>query len=100
MLEKEQLVSKLKKSLYGLKQATRQWYLKFDRFMVNNDFTTLEANHCCYSKWFKNFYIMILLYVNGMLVAGSSMKEIMNLKDNLAKEFTMKNLGPARKILK
>jgi len=28
----------------------RQWYLKFDRFMVSNDFTRLEVDHCCYSK--------------------------------------------------
>ena len=50
MLEKEQLVCKLKKSLYGLKQASRQWYLKFDKSMMSNGFTRLEADHCCYSK--------------------------------------------------
>ena len=50
MLEKEQLVCKLKKSLYGLKQAPRQWSLKFDRFIVRSDITRLEAYHCCYSK--------------------------------------------------
>ena len=42
---------------------------------------------------------MLLLYVNDMLVAGSSMKEIVNLKAQLARKFSMKNLGPTKKIL-
>jgi len=50
MPEKEQLVCKIKKSLYDLKQALRQWYLKFDRFMVSSGFKRLQANHYCYSK--------------------------------------------------
>jgi len=35
-----------------------------------------------------------------MLVAGSSMKEIVNLKASLAKKFSMKDLDPVRKFLK
>jgi len=93
------LVCKLKKSLYGLKQVPRQLYLKFDIFMINIEFTRLQADYCCYSKWFENSYIILLLYVDDMLVAGSSMKEIVNLKAKLAKEFSMKNLGPTKKIL-
>ena len=67
--------------------------------MVSSDFTRLEANHYCYSKWFKNSYIMLLLYVDDMLVTGSSMKEIVNVKANLAKEFSMKDLGLREKFL-
>jgi len=52
--------------------------------MVSNGFTRLEADHCCYSKWFEDSYIMLLLYVNDMFIAGSSMKEIVNLKARLA----------------
>ena len=43
---------------------------------------------------------MLLLYVDDMLVAESSMKEIMNLKASLAEEFSMKDLSSARNFLK
>jgi len=67
--------------------------------MVSTEFTRLQADHCCYSKWFENFYIILLLYADDMLVAKSSMKEIVNLKTKLTKEFSMKNLGLVKKIL-
>ena len=43
---------------------------------------------------------MLLLYVDYILVARSSMKETVNLKASLVEEFSMKDLGPARKILR
>jgi len=67
--------------------------------MVSNGFIRLEANHCCYFKWIENSYIMLLLYVDDMLVAGSNMNEIVNLNARLAEEFLMKYLGPVKKIL-
>jgi len=71
---KEKLVCRLKKSLYGLKQAPRQWYLKFDRFMSEQGYTRCHSDHCVYLKR-KNdgSYIILLLYVDCMLVAGSNM---------------------------
>ena len=47
---KEKLVCKLKKSLYGLKQTPRQWYLKFDRFMSEQGYTKCHSDHCVYLK--------------------------------------------------
>jgi hypothetical protein len=35
---KENFVCKLKKYLYGLKQSLRQWYKRFDSFMISNGF--------------------------------------------------------------
>ena len=42
-------------------------------------------------------YIILLLYVDGMLVARSSMQDINVLKRKIAKSFVMKNLGAAKK---
>ena len=81
----ENLVCKLRKSLYGLKQAPRQWYKKFDSFMHKIGFKRYEADHCCYVKFFDNSYIILLLYVDDMLIARSSIEEINNLKKQLFK---------------
>ena len=48
-------------------------------------FKRCEANHCCYVKFFDNSYIILLLYVDDMLIAGSNIEEINNLKKQLSK---------------
>jgi hypothetical protein len=97
--EKKNMVCRLKKSLYGLKQAPRQWYMKFESFMHKEGFKKCNADHCCFFKRYNSSYIILLLYVDDMLVAGPDMTEIRNLKKQLSKEFDMKDLGPAKKIL-
>jgi hypothetical protein len=97
---KETLVCKLNNSLYGLKQAPRQWYPKFDSFMSEQNFSRCESDHCVYSKFFDNGkFVLLLLYVDDMLVAGSSMVFVNMLKQRLSKTFSMKDLGVAKQIL-
>ncbi|KAL2248697.1 UNVERIFIED_CONTAM: Retrovirus-related Pol polyprotein from transposon TNT 1-94 [Sesamum indicum] len=95
----DQQVCRLKKSLYGLKQAPRQWYRKFDNFMLEIGFSRCNADHCCCVKRFDEFFIILLLYVDDMLIAGSNVKKINRLKDQLSRKFDMKDLGEARQIL-
>ena len=95
----ENLVCKLRKSLYGLKQDPRQWYKKFDSFMHRIGFKRCDVDHCWYVKFFDNFYIILLLYVDDMLIVGSSIEEINDLKKQLSKQFAIKGLGAAKQIL-
>ena len=95
----ENLVCKLRKNLYDLKQVPRQWYKKFDSFMHRIGFKRCEANHCCYIKSFENSYIILLLYVDDMLIARSGIEKINNLKKQLSKQFAMKDLGTTKQIL-
>ncbi|GJT27717.1 retrotransposon protein, putative, ty1-copia subclass [Tanacetum coccineum] len=90
----------LKKSLYGLKQSPRQWYKRFDVYMISNGFSRSNYDSCVYFKEFApGMYIYLLLYVDDMLIACKSKSEIEYTKGLLRKEFDMKELGPARKIL-
>jgi len=97
---KEKQVCRLKKSLYGLKQAPRQWYLKFDSFMAEQGYSRCNSDHCVYFKRLDNdSYIILCLYVDDMLVVGSNIDHIRELKHQLAQSFDMKDLGAAKQIL-
>ncbi|GJX75492.1 transposable element [Tanacetum coccineum] len=97
---KEDYVCKIRKSLYGLKQSPRQWYKRFDSFMVQHGFSRSAYDCCVYHKRAPSgSLIYLLLYVDDMLVAAKDMEEIKKLKILLNTEFDMKDLGAARKIL-
>lgn len=96
---KENLVCKLKKSLYGLKQSPRQWYKRFDTFMQSQSFKRSDYDSCVYLKNVNGTSIYLLLYVDDMLIAAKDKAEIEKLKEQLNSEFEMKDLGAAKKIL-
>eukprot|EP00253_Pinus_taeda_P021514 PITA_21514 len=96
----EKFVCKLKKSLYGLKQSPRQWYKKFDSFMLRQKYVRSEYDHCVYFKQLNNgIFIILVLYVDDILLASKSIEEINRLKAQMARTFDMKHLGAARQIL-
>ena len=96
---KEDHVCQLKKSLYGLKQSSRQWYKRFDAFMTTHGFFRSVFDSCVYHKKMSgNSMIYLLLYVDNMFIAAKNITEIYILKKLLSKEFDMKDSGVAKKI--
>ena len=67
--------------------------------MIKSGFCKAEKDPCCYFKKYTDSYVFLLLYVDDMLIAVSSMREINNLKTRLSATFEMKDLGPAKQIL-
>ena len=72
---KKELVCRLKKSLYGLKQSPRMWYQKFDTYIWGLGFTRSKEDHCVYFKLIGDRVIYLVLYVDDMLLIGND-KEI------------------------
>ena len=97
---KENTVCKLKKSLYGLKQVPRQWYKKFDSFMMSQEYKRTFVDPCVYVwRFHDDKFIILLLYVDDMLFVGQDADMIQKLKMELSKTFDMKDLGSAKRIL-
>jgi hypothetical protein len=90
---------KLKKSLYGLKQVSRQWYIKFDEVIRSFDFTENKVNNCIYVKFKRNDFIILVLYADDILLASSDKNILYEIKSFLSSNFDMKDLGNASYVL-
>ena len=95
----ERLVCKLRKSIYGLKQAGRAWFEKINAALVRMDFTPLDSDHCVYVRHHGDDVLYIVLYVDDLLLIGSSLAEVKQLKADLSARFEMKDLGEAEYVL-
>jgi hypothetical protein len=96
---KEGLVCKLQKSLYGLKQAGRQWNSKIDSTLLSLSFTRLEADHCIYVYQDGQVVIFIILYVDDLILISNALSRLVALKRSLSQLYQMKDLGEAEYIL-
>jgi len=72
---KKELVRKMKKSMYVLKQSPRMWYKKIDTYMLGLGFTRSKEDHCVYFKLIGDHLIYLVFYVDDMLLIGNN-KEI------------------------
>ena len=91
----EHMVCKLQKSIYGLKQASRQWYLKFDEVVTANGFKENIVDQCIYIKVSGSKYIFLVLYVDDILLATNDIDMLVGTKRLLFSHFNMKDLGEA-----
>ena len=92
-------VLRLRKSLYGLKQAAHSWDIMLKNCLERNGFEQSEADDCLFIKKRNNDICYIVVHVDDMLFASSSLSMIDSIADNLAKDFTLKNLGPVKHFL-
>ena len=92
-------VCKLMKSLYGLKQVPEQWHEKFERTLTAAGFVVNEADKCVYYRHGGGEGVMLCLYVDDILIFGTNMNVIKEVKDFLSRCFEMKDLGVADVIL-
>ncbi|KAL5815400.1 hypothetical protein ACOSQ4_026041 [Xanthoceras sorbifolium] len=95
----EQLVCKLKKSIYGLKQASRQWYLKFHNVISSFGFVENIMDQCIYQKVSGSKICFLVLYVDDILLATNDKGLLHEVKQFLSENFDMKDMGEASYVI-
>jgi hypothetical protein len=96
---KQELVCKLKRSFYDLKQSPRMWYQKFDTYILSLGFVRSKVDHCIYSKEESGCFKYVALYVDDMLLIGNNMDAIKEVKKKLSSKFDMKDIDATNFIL-
>jgi len=91
------VVCRLLKSLYGLKQASRVWAKVLRDFLVGHGLARLESDHCIYVG--KN--LIVAIYVDDILILSNPKhkRSLRQLKAELKTRFKMKDLGPVKRYL-
>ncbi|KAG8483065.1 hypothetical protein CXB51_021938 [Gossypium anomalum] len=92
-------ICKLQRSIYGLKQASRSWNLRFNDAIKEFGFIKNEDEACVYKKVSGNTITFLVLYVDDILIMGNDIPTLQSIKTWLGSFFSMKDLGEATYIL-
>ncbi|VFR01067.1 unnamed protein product, partial [Cuscuta campestris] len=95
MITKSGKVCKLQRSIYGLKQASRSWNIRFHETVISFGFERNSDESCVYKKVSGSAVVFLALYVDDILLIGNDIPTLTTVKMWLSKSFSMKDLGDA-----
>eukprot|EP00253_Pinus_taeda_P006645 PITA_06645 len=93
-IQDSSLVCILKKSLYDLKKAPRASYAKMDSFFLSQNFERCKSDPNVYMLRTHDSLLILVLYVDDLLITGSSALAIATVKRALHDRFLMTDMGP------
>jgi hypothetical protein len=89
---KEHMGCHLRRSIYGLKQASRLWYIKFNQSIRKFSFEENKEDDCIYAKFKKGKYIFLVLYVDDILLTCSDKDLLVGRDSFLSSNIDMKDM--------
>ena len=95
----EELVCKLKKSIYGLKQSPRCWNSTLDAYLKELEFTQTASDPCIYYRNTGEDMMYVGVYVDDIILVGRTEEKLQEIKGYLSKKFDIKDLGKLKYFL-
>ena len=92
-------VCKLQRALSGLKQSPRAWYARLSARLLQLGFVASTADTSLFFFRYRDVQIYMLVYVDDIVIAGSSQRVVDGLVHSLAISFPIKDLGPLEYFL-
>ncbi|GJV91654.1 ribonuclease H-like domain-containing protein [Tanacetum coccineum] len=92
-------VCRLKKSLYGLKQALRKCNEKLTSTLIENSFCQSKSDYFLYTKSDKGVFLALLVYVDDIMITGNNVYEIEKFKVFVKSKFMIRDLGKLKYFL-
>ena len=94
------LVCKLRRSLYGMKQSSRAWFSRFSSVVQEFDMIRSATDHSVfYHHSSIGQFIYLIVYVDDIIITGSDHDGIQKLKQHLFSHFQTKDLGKLKYFL-
>lgn len=94
-----ELVCKLEKSLYGLKQASRVWNVKLNEVLEKFGLKRSITDQCIYHMMNGKTILIVAVYVDDLVIFSNERAVENKLKNCLMKSFKMKDLGESTSLL-
>lgn len=86
----QKLVCRLHKSIYGLRQASRQWYTKFSTDLLEFDFIQSQSDYTLFTKGSVSSFLALLVYVDDVIIAGPSLSSFKHWNLNFKADLNLK----------
>lgn len=92
-------ICRLRRTIYGLKQASHEWYKALKTFLLQYGFKSSVADSALFIYHSAGIIIYFMVYVDDIVLTGNNVSSVNKFVACLNQKFSLKDLGPLHHFL-